>query len=364
MDAWESLLERGELLVKETAAVVCIVWGGTALGCASTPPAVSVAVRELHGVDCPDDRVRVLETRYAEDDTIYIVDACGEKLELTKGYALPERKSELSEYSAESGFDFPQGMRKSVPAEVIAIVRKKVQRWCRAGTPDNPDAIAYTSDSPDECRARLEKNTVPVGTQPGARGEPDIYWFALGEHVFVVQQSFSSSGAQRKQVAAKTTTTPKRDERIWYARIELGGGYLNTSRATTEGGSFHFRPQFGPKVSNDLAFGLATAYHIAFSNEIPALYEAGLATSYYPVPNSGFRLEAAVSASWLRFADTDYSDAGPLFSAAIGYDDGARIKNTTGRWSGGGLVLRGFYATFPYGKDATSVSLYLSWYSW
>ena len=360
------LVGSGGLVDRRIVGAVCVMWGGVAFGCASsTQPAVSAAVRELHGVDCPDDGVRVLETRDTEDDTIYVVDACGKKLELTKGYSIPERKRELSQYSAESGFEFPPDMQRSVPAGVTAVVRKKVQRWCRAGAPDgNPDAIAYYSDSPAECRARLEKNVAPIGTQRGEKGEPDIYWFALGEHVFTVQQSFSSLGAPEKQVAAKTTPTFKRDERIWYARIELGIGYLTTSRVSTEGGSFHFRPQFGLKVNNDLAFGLATANHIGFSNDIPVLYELGLATSYYPIPNAGLRLEAAVSASWLKFADSNnYSDAGPLYSAAIGYDDGARSKNATGHWSGAGLTLRGFYATLP-SDDATSVALYLSWYSW
>ena len=320
--------------------------GAAALGCASsTQPAVSAAVRELYGVDCPDDRVQVLETHDTEGDTLYVVDACGKKLEVIKGYAIPERKSDLAEYSAESGFELPPGMKGSVPGDVIAVVRNKVQHWCRAAA---GDAIAFYRDSPAECRAHLAKLVAPIGTQPGENGEPDIYWFALGKYVFTVQESFSSAGAPEKQVAAKTTPTFKRDERIWYARVELGIGYLTTSRVSTEGGSFHFRPQFGLKVNNDLAFGLATANHIGFSNDIPILYELGLATSYYPIPNAGLRLEAAVSASWLRFADnSDYSDAGPLYSAAIGYDDGARSKNATGRWSGAGLTVRGFYATSP-----------------
>ena len=337
------------------------MFGVAGLGCASsTQPAVSAAVRELHGVDCPDDRVRVLETRGQGNDTLYVVDACGKELELIKGYAIPERKSELAENSSETGFELPPGMHGSVPGDVTAVVRNKVQHWCRAGA---GDAIAFYRDSPAECRAYLAKILAPIGTQPGENGEPDIYWFALGKFVFTVQQSFSSAGAPEKQVAAKTTPTFKRDERIWYARIELGLGYLTTSRPSSDGGSFHFRPQFGVKVNNDLAFGLASANHIAFSDDIPALYEIGLATSYYPIPNAGLRLEAAVSASWLRFADTRYSDAGPLYSAAIGYDDGARSKNATGHWSGFGLTLRGFYATLP-SDNATSAAFYLSWYSW
>jgi hypothetical protein len=346
------------------AGIVGILLGGAALGCASsTQPAVSAAARELHGVDCPDERIEVLETRDEEDDTLYVVDACGRKLELTKGYAIPERNSDLSEYSAESGFEFPQRIERTVPEGVTAVVRKKAQHWCRAVTPENPDAIAFHGDSPDDCRDRLAKNVIPIGTERGENGEADIYWFAIGKYFFTVRESFSSSAAPQKQVAAKTTPTFKRNERTWYARLELGGGYLTTSRVMSDGGSFDIRPQFGPKISNDLAFGLATAYHIAFSNDLPVVYEAGLATSYYPIPNSGLRLEAALSASWLRFADTDYSKGGPLFSAAIGYDDGARSKNTAGRWGGGGLTLRGFHASLPH-DEATSVALYLSWYSW
>ena len=345
--------------------VVCTIAGVAGFGCASsTQPAVSAAVRELHGVDCPDDRVVVLETRDAGDDTTYVVDACGKKLEVTRGYALPARQSELSEYSAESGFDLPQGMHGAVPSKVTAVVRAKVQRWCLERAPEaNADAIYYHSDSPDECRARLAKSLAPLGTQAGENGEPDIYWFALGKHIFTVQESFSSDGADQKRVAAKTTDSSKKDERLWYARVELGGGYLTTSRPLSDGGSFHFRPQFGVKVSNSLAFGLATANHIAFSDDLPGVYEAGLATSYYPIPNSGFRLEGALSASWIRFADRDYSGPGPLYSVSIGYDDGARSKKASGGQSGFALTARGFYATLPT-VDATSVALYLGWFAW
>jgi hypothetical protein len=347
-----------------SAVAVCITLGAS-FGCASAnQPAVSAAARELSGVDCPDEQIEVLETRDSGADTLYVVDACGQKLELKKGYAIPERKSGLSEYSSESGFELPQGMQSWVPAPITDIVRKKVQGWCRDGRPDgNPDAIAFYGDSPAECRARLSNALKAIGTEPGKNGEPDIYWFSLGKYVFTAQESFSSSGAPAKQVAARTRPSSQRNEQIWYARIELGVGYLTTSRVMSDGGSFHFRPQFGLKVNNDLAFGLATANHIAFSDDIPILYEIGLATSYYPVPDSGFRLEGAASASWLRFADTDYGDAGALFSAAIGYDGGARSKNATGQWSGFGVALRGFYATYPR-DDAMSVAAYFGWYSW
>ena len=347
------------------ARVVCVKAFGVGLGCASsTQPAVSAAVRELHGVDCPDDRVQVLETRATEGDTIYVVDACGKKVELTKGYALPERKSQLSEYSAESGFELPEGMRREVPEEVTTVVRTKVQRWCRADAPDgSPEIIAFYADTPDECRARLANNVTPLGTEPGKHGEPDMYWFALGKYVFTVHQSFSSAGAPEKQVAAKTTPTSKRDARAWYSRVELGGGYLNTSRALTAGGSFHFRPQFGLKATHNLAFGLATAYHVGFSDDLPILYEAGLATTYYPFPSIGLRLEATVSASWLRFADEDYSDVGPMFSAGIGWDDFGSRRRPLDRQNDAEVTLRGFYATFP-NDDAVSVAVFLGWYWW
>lgn len=346
--------------------VVCALVFGSGLGCASsTQPAVSAAARELHGIDCPDDGVKVLETRATEGDTTYVVDACGKELELTKGYAIPERKSQLSEYSAESGFEFPPGMQRTVPADVTAVVRSKVQRWCRAGAADeNADAIVFYADSLDECRARLSENVTPFGTEPGKHGEPDLYWFGLGKYVFTVHQSFSSAGAPAKQVAAKTPPTAQRDARVWYARIELGGGYFDTSRPTTAGGSFHMRPQFGVKVIPNLAFGLATANHIGFSDDIPGLYEAGLVTTYYPFPKEGFRLEATVAASWLRFADRDYSDAGPLFSAAIGFDDFTRRKRADDSASSACLSLRAFYGTVPNDIDVVSGAFYLGWFWW
>jgi hypothetical protein len=338
---------------------------GSGLGCASsTQPAVSAAVRELHDVDCPDDRVHVLETRDAGGDTIYVVDACGKKLEITKGYAVPERNSQLSEYSAESGFEFPERMQRTVPADVTEIVRTKVQRWCRPSSAEgNPGEIVFYADSLDECRARLRGALTPFGTEPGNHGEPDVYWFGIGKYVFTVHQSFSSKSAPAKQVAAKTTPTSKRDARVWYARVELGGGYLDTSRPSTAGGSFHIRPQFGVKVIPNLAFGLATANHIAFSDDIPILYEAGLVTTYYPFPKEGLRLEATVSGSWLRFADTDYAEGGPLFSAAIGFDDFARRKKAGDTMSDACVSIRGFYATAP-DDDAVSVAFYLGWFWW
>lgn len=355
------IVERG------VVGVVCVMAAvGAGLGCAtSTQPAVSAAARELYDVDCPDERVKVLETRASEGDTIYVVDACGTKLELTKGYALPERKSQLSEYSAESGFDFPEGMQRSVPVEVTAVVRTKVQRWCRAGAPEgSAEIIAFYADSLDECRARLAKAVTPLGSVPGKHGEPDMYWFSFGKYVFTVQQSFSSAGAPEKQVAAKTPPASEPEATMWYARIELGGGYFDTSRPSTAGGSFHMRPQFGVKVIPNLALGLATANHIGFSNEIPGLYEAGLAINYYPFPKEGFRLEASVSGAWLRFADRDYSGAGHLFSAAIGFDDFTGRKKASDRASGLCVSLRGFYGTVPYDTDVVSGALYLGWNWW
>lgn len=338
---------------------------GAAFACASsTQPAVSHAVRELRGIDCPDDRVRVLETRDLDDDTLYVVDACGKKLELTEGYAIPERKSDVTEYSAESGLELPPGIRSSVPGDVTDIVRKKVQRWCRTvGRDADPDAIAFTADSLEQCRARLANGLTPLGTQPGEHGEPDIYWFAIGRYVFTARQSFSSAGAPEKHVVANTRPNPKYEPRIWYARLELGIGYLTTSRISTEGGSMHVRPQLGLKLNDYVAFGLVTAYHLGFADDFPLLYEIGVPVSYYPFAETGLRLEASVSAAWLRFAETEFTKGGPLYSVAISYDEGARRKNTTGSWSGVGLTVRGFYASLP-GPDVASAALYLSWWSW
>jgi hypothetical protein len=73
--------------------VACVTLGGAAFGCASsTQSAVSTAIRDLNGIECPDENVRILETRDADDDTVYVVDACGKRVEIVKGLALPESR--------------------------------------------------------------------------------------------------------------------------------------------------------------------------------------------------------------------------------------------------------------------------------
>src|SRR6186713_712062 len=87
-----------------SASASALVFAALACACASTPPrpALSAPVRELKGVSCPEDRIVVLDTRTVEDDTVYVLDACGTKVEVGRGLAVPMRQSEVSIISAEN----------------------------------------------------------------------------------------------------------------------------------------------------------------------------------------------------------------------------------------------------------------------
>jgi len=350
---------------RRIVVVACIVSAAGAVGCASsTQPAVSGAVRELHGVDCPDDGVQVLDTRDAGEDTIYVVDACGKKLEITQGFAIPERKSQLSEFSAESPLELPKDFKRVVPGGVTDAVRHKVPHWCRAPSRENPDAIAFSGQTLAECRARLLESLNPIGTEPGPYGEADIYWFMLGKYVFTVRQSFSTAGAPDRQVATKTTPSFKRKEQIWYARAMVGPGYLVTTGAGSSyaGGSFGLHGEVGLKVTSDLAFGFLWSGHRGLTSDSnqPYILENALAADYFPVSENGFHLGANAGIGLVAYGFDGYSSVGAVVGGTLGYDFGSRSKERKGNWSGFSMALHGFYLF----DDAGGGKLYLGWYAW
>src|SRR5688572_26351492 len=77
--------------------------------CASggSRPVLSGAVRDVAGVSCEEERIQVVDTRERDSDTVYLLDACGKRVEIAQGLAVPARKSEVTTISAENPFERP-----------------------------------------------------------------------------------------------------------------------------------------------------------------------------------------------------------------------------------------------------------------
>lgn len=49
------------------------------IACSPSRPMLSSAVHDVKGVDCPEERIQVLDTRSQDGDTVYVLDACGKQ---------------------------------------------------------------------------------------------------------------------------------------------------------------------------------------------------------------------------------------------------------------------------------------------
>src|SRR5262249_35812342 len=141
---------------------------------------------------------------------------------------------ELLTNSTETPLELPKTLESGVPRGIASTVRMQIEGWCRlrAQPPASSDSIAFYSETEAEragCRERVGKLLRPIGVEPGAYGEADIYWFELGQYVFTVRESLHLVDKPSKSVAMTTSPNLRRKEKFWYARGELGGGYLTAS---------------------------------------------------------------------------------------------------------------------------------------
>jgi hypothetical protein len=365
------MLTRG-YVGKFIEAVVWLALGGFVSACrGSPPPALSGVARDLAGVECPEENIVVLETLTDGDDTVFVVDACGKRLRIVQSLAVPTKNTELLANSAETPLELPNTLGGTVPGGIVRIVRAKVEGWChlRARPPEGSQTIAFFSETPAEqaeCRERVAAMLRPMGVEPGAYGEADVYWFELGQYVFVVRESLHLADKPDKSVAMTTSPNLKRKERWWYGRLELGGGYLTASGGRDfDGATLSVRPELGAKLTSDLALGLAVTNHrgltIDSQGDYPNLFELGLVGVYYPIQHAGLHLDVLVSAVSLGDNFGDDSEGGTLVGGAVGFDLGSRSKGQDATsWTGATFTLRGFYTT----HEAAGFEFHGGLYAW
>jgi hypothetical protein len=379
------LMMRGFLAA---AAVVFVV------GCAGDEPRPVLApvVQQLDGVKCPEERIRVLETREVSGGWVYRVDACGVVTEVERGPALPQRRSEMVETSSEP-FELPERVVSGVPSDEVEAVREKILRWCILGMPNagDADAIAFYSGTTAElehCHETLAATLEPLGTEYDPDTGETLRWYRLGQYVFTTQdalyrpecekRSSTPNGASSDCVPSSGSVTfvPVRGQwggtsnrsrpvkHRFAGRLELGLGYLvqlNESDAI----SWNTRVQAGIKLDPDMALGLVVATHMGLGGGFeatPNLLDAGLGWTAYPWSSEGIHLDADVGFAGVRYGFRGPWSAGPILGVGIGYDGGKRGQSTNAdSWTGPTLSLRGFYTPIdssPFAGAHASLGVY------
>ena len=358
-----------------------------AIACASTPPrpALSGPVHDLNGVNCPEERIRVLDTRTVEDDTVYVLDACGKRVEVGRGLAVPMRQSEVSVISAENELTRPSGMEPQVAPGVVAMVKRKVQRWCVLESASAPDASAMqyrkkTNEELEECQKHLANLLRPFGTERDPETGEESYTFTVGQFLFTVKEALydarGTSGAGGKRVAVPTEALPEDErphkaanKRIWFGHVELGLGMISNAASSGDYASvsWHTHTAIGLKATPDLGFGFVVGTSMGIAEQQgamrPHVFEIGAGIVYDPT-DEGFHLDANASVGALSYGFEQNYESGPLFGAGIGYHGGERRKKQdVSAWSGFGVDLRGMY-TFTDRHETFAISLAGGMHAW
>ena len=139
----------------------------------------ATAVEQIHGVTCSESEIAIDEQRQFGAARVYVLDACGRKLEIEEGLALPASYSELDVLSAEEMTQLAGNLAKS-HFVVTPSIEMQVAAWCEEeGARRDGETIA-------QCRLRLPRALQPIGVEEREDGSVDI-WFKLGDRAFVGQ---------------------------------------------------------------------------------------------------------------------------------------------------------------------------------
>jgi hypothetical protein len=366
--------------------LVAIAVGASACS-ASLPRPISGVVRELGGPECPEERIFVVDSRSVDHDTVYVLDACGTPMEVEHGLALPARGSEVSELSPETPFEEPGATQLAVPADVVAVVRDKVRRWCTldgaggAGARES-GALVFPSATPAEqkaCQDNLSRAVVALGMEEEA-ADSWVYRFRLYRFLFTVREAIylapcehrvsdasrracqcesgADEGCRDDDRAAKQVSVDSiksgaegdgedglRKERSWFGSVQLGLGFLanDAPGRAAQSISLHTRAEAGFKLTPSFGLAFVTGHDMGLEVSVdrPVLVEIGLGGVLYPVAESGFRFDATVAAAPFWY-DFESASAGALFGGGVGYYPRERTKKDS--WTSFSLALRGFYS--------------------
>jgi hypothetical protein len=171
--------------------VAGVAWlSPTVVGAAPPKPAVAVtaakkaqlssALREVLGLDCPPSGIEVATQRRFGDDRVYVLDACGTKVEIEEGLVVPESFAEIPNLSDDEMDSLAANLSKLHVAGIPASLRAKVAAWC-----SEPSA-RLEGEGVAACRQRLPTEVRPVGADIREKGENE-YWYAVRNRPFTVR---------------------------------------------------------------------------------------------------------------------------------------------------------------------------------
>jgi hypothetical protein len=276
-------------------------------------------------------------------------------------------------------------MEPEVPAGVVSVVRRKVQRWCvleSAATAD-ADAMQYrkkTNEELEACQKNLASQLKPFGTERDPETGEESYSFTVGQYLFTAKEALydanGTAGAGTKRVALPTTALPEGErphkvanKRIWFGHVELGLGMISNAASSGDYASvsWHTHTEIGLKATPDLGFGFLVGTSMGIAEQQgakrPHVLEFGAGTVYYPT-DEGFHLDANVSVGALSYGFEQNYEGGPLFGFGVGYHGGERKKKQdVSAWSGFGVDLRGIY-TFADRHETFALSLAGGMHAW
>lgn len=329
------------------------------------------AVREIHGVNCPARRIEIDSEKRIGDARVYVLDACGAKVELEEGLEIPSSFGELEPLSAEEMASLAGGLSKLHLRGTPTSVRTKVAVWC------SEESARLEGESVAACQQRLPREVRPLGTDIQEKRENE-YWFALRNRAFSARAGLyrppcnhlvldgtpeacrcrGGEGCAEldDQRQASMKRAPKEDGGnegdaaslvVPDGRSEFGISYLRTSVAgndTYRGTGFGFGMFAGVRIARvfavagggSLQFGLKRqpvewqeCNELGFCSEHTdssdvSQFGLWVRGRVYPLPAIGLHLDAAAGGvhAWQRYSLPRPSDTGtgPGFLFGGGYE--------------------------------------------
>jgi hypothetical protein len=329
------------------------------------------AVREVHGVNCPAKRIEIDSERRFGGALVYVLDACGAKVEIEEGLEIPESFAELDLLSEEEMASLAGGLSKLYVRGTPASVQARVSAWC------SEESARLEGESVAACQQRLPREVRPLGADIQEKRETE-YWYAVGNRAFLARTGLYRPACNhlvlddtpeacrcrgetgcaelddKRQAAVRRA--PKHDGRddneaasvvVPDGRSEFGISYLRTSvtgNETYRGAGFGFATFAGVRVARVFAVAGGVSLQLGLKRqpvEWQECSEFGFCSArtgstdvsqvglwvrgrMYPLPSLGLHLDAGAGGvhAWQRYPAPKPSDkgTGPGFLFGGGYE--------------------------------------------
>lgn len=160
-------------------SIVGLVALFTVLGCQrhlARSVKFSKAVEAVYDISCPETRIDVEAQRDFGSERVYVLDACGTKVELEQGLRVPPSLTSIDPLTSEQITELRRQLTFPHQA-LVPVVKQEIRAFCHEG-----DAL-MTGESPERCHARLSAALVPLG-RGRLPGDAEEHWFAIGQRAF------------------------------------------------------------------------------------------------------------------------------------------------------------------------------------